>query len=466
MLAGLLKAPSRYNPTNDPETAKARADQVLLGMLDSGYLTEEQLAQGHFVPHFLSPSLRSGELYFADWVLEQVHDHVGFTDRDLFVVTTLDTHLQGLAQQEVATILDSEGSESNVGQGALVAMAPDGAVRAMVGGRDYGASQFNRASQALRQPGSAFKIFVYLAGLEAGFRPDDRLFDSPIRVGRWRPTNYTGDFRGQMTIREAVARSINTIAVTVAERSGRNRVIEVARRLGITTPLRADPSLALGSHEVRLIELTGAYAVLANGGYPVTPYGIAEIRDRNGTVLYRPRRPTQRVVPLWEVGAMNDMFANAVENGTGRNARIGRPVAGKTGTSQDWRDAWFLGYAPQLVAGVWVGNDDNTPMKKVTGGRLPARLWGNFMAKALDGVEPEALPGVHAYRKRTITARITAPDGNETSSQQAGGKQPEMVVGQGGEPVRVFPLPPAPSAASSVKAVPYGNAARDVLFAR
>ncbi|MCP4327544.1 MAG: PBP1A family penicillin-binding protein [Alphaproteobacteria bacterium] len=410
MLAGLLKAPSRYNPANDPETAKGRADQVLVSMLDSDYLSEAEVASGHVVPNFRHPSVRSGELYFADWVLERVHDHVGFTDRDLFVVTTLDTELQELAQHEVGTTLIAEGAELAVGQAALVVLSPDGAVRAMVGGRDYGQSQFNRATQALRQPGSAFKIFVYLAGLQAGFRPDDVLVDGPIRVGRWRPTNYTGKYRGAMTIKEAVARSVNTIAVTVTERAGRGRVIDNARRLGISSNLKAEPSLALGSHEVHLVELTGAYAALANGGYRAAPFGIAEIRDRMGEVLFRPNMPAERTIPLWQVGAMNEMFVNVIENGTGRNARVGRPAAGKTGTSQDWRDAWFVGYTSALVAGVWVGNDDNTPMNEVTGGNLPARLWGNFMAKALHDTEMAALPGIGTYNKRRAAAPAQIDD--------------------------------------------------------
>ena len=398
MLAGLLKAPSRYNPANSPETAKARADQVLINMLDAGYLSEEELARGHIVPVFRPPSLRNGELYFADWVLEQVSGHVGFSDRDLYVVTTLDTGLQELAQREVETALAAEGADLGVAQAAMVVLSPSGAVRAMVGGRDYGASQFNRATQALRQPGSAFKLFVYLAGLEAGFRPDDRLIDGPVRIGRWRPTNYGGGYRGEITLREALAGSVNTVAVKVSERAGRERVIATARRLGITTPLKPEPSLALGSHEVRLVELTGAYAALANDGFPALTYGIAEIRDRSGEVLFRWRPPVRRAVPQWQVGAMNDMLAHAVEHGTGRNARIGRPAAGKTGTSQNWRDAWFIGYTAQLVAGIWVGNDDNTPMNEVTGGNLPARLWGNFMGKALAGSKIAALPGGHADR--------------------------------------------------------------------
>jgi penicillin-binding protein 1A len=409
MLAGLLKAPSRYNPANDPETAKARADQVLLSMLDAGYLSEEDVARGHFVPAFRHPSLRSSELYFADWVLEQVSGHVGFTDRDLYIVTTLDTTLQELAQREVEATLAVEGETLGVGQAAMVVLSPNGAVRAMVGGRDYGSSQFNRATQALRQPGSAFKLFVYLAGLEAGFRPGDRVVDEPVRVGRWRPTNYSDGYRGEMTLRQALANSVNTIAVKITERAGRERVIGAARRLGITTPLKPEPSLALGSREVKLVELTGAYAALANDGFPALPFGIAEIRDRMGEVLFRWRPPVRRALPRWQVGAMNDMLANALERGTGRNARIGRPAAGKTGTSQDWRDAWFLGYTAQLVAGIWVGNDDNTPMNEVTGGNLPARLWGNFMGKALTGTGVTVLPGARAYRTARNETQLPPP---------------------------------------------------------
>jgi penicillin-binding protein 1A len=263
----------------------------------------------------------------------------------------------------------------------------------MVGGRDYGQSQFNRATQAQRQPGSAFKPFVYLAGLEAGLRPRDRFVDAPIRVGNWQPHNYTNRYQGEMSLAEALAQSINTIAVQVAQRAGIGNVIATANRLGIASDLASDASLALGTNEVNLLELTSAYAPFANGGAGVLAYGIAEIRDSAGRLVYRRAGsgPGPVVAPEL-VGMMNDMLAGVIARGTGKAAALPRPAAGKTGTTQEYRDAWFIGYTGDLVAGVWFGNDDNTPMNKVTGGSLPALAWRNFMLAATKGVPTRALP--------------------------------------------------------------------------
>jgi penicillin-binding protein 1A len=262
----------------------------------------------------------------------------------------------------------------------------------MVGGRDYGDSQFNRAVQARRQPGSAFKPVVYLAGLEAGLTPETVLVDEPVKIGDWQPQNYKRRFRGPVTLKEALANSINTVAVKVAERAGRAKVAAAARRLGFTSDIKPTPSLALGTSEVSLIELTTAFGTFANGGYGVWAHAIAEIRDRAGHVLYRRSGDGPgRVVKPEHVAAMNDMLREAIATGTGKAARLSVPAAGKTGTSQDFRDAWFVGYTPNLLAGVWVGNDDSSPMKKVTGGGLPARLWRHFMVEA-GGYAPAAVP--------------------------------------------------------------------------
>jgi penicillin-binding protein 1A len=274
-------------------------------------------------------------------------------------------------------------------------MRPGGAVVAMVGGRDYGASQFNRATQALRQPGSAFKLFVYLAAIEAGIRPGDEVEDAPVNVEGWTPRNAAGDHRGTVTVREAAARSINSVAVTLAEKIGRGRVRDVALKLGITSDLGDGPSLALGAYEVSLLELTAAYAVIANRGNGVWPWAIREIRTGDGTVLFRRSGGGPgRVAEPADVAAINDIFTAAITWGTGRAAKLDRPSAGKTGTSQDSRDAWFIGYTPDLVAGIWLGNDDNSPMKGVGGGSFPARAWRDFMVPALKGVPPKPLPGV------------------------------------------------------------------------
>jgi penicillin-binding protein 1A len=272
-------------------------------------------------------------------------------------------------------------------------MSPDGAVRAMVGGRNYGDSQFNRATQAERQPGSSFKPFVYLAGLESGLRPDDHFVDQPIRIGNWQPRDYTGRYQGDMTMAEALAQSINTVAVQVAQRAGISNVIAVANRLGITSRLTPDASIALGTDDVNLLELVSAYAPFANGGTGIMPYGISQIRDTSGRVLYqRAGGGPGQVISAENVALMNEMLQGVVNHGTGRAARLPRPVAGKTGTTQDYRDAWFIGYTANLVAGVWFGNDDNTPMRRVTGGTLPAAAWHSFMLAATGKLPVEPLP--------------------------------------------------------------------------
>jgi len=274
-------------------------------------------------------------------------------------------------------------------------MRPDGAVVAMVGGRSYAESQFNRATQALRQPGSAFKLFVFLAALESGMRPSDTVKDRPVTVAGWTPRNAHRQHRGDVTLREAAARSLNSVAVILSETVGRDAVVAAARRLGITSELHTDPALALGAYEVTLLELTSAYAVMANRGYGVWPYAVREIRNADGRVLYRRSGGGPgRLVGAPDVAAINDMLTAAITWGTGRQARLDRPAAGKTGTSQDSRDAWFIGYTPDLVAGVWFGNDDNSPMDGVGGGSFPAQTWKAFMVPALVGLPPAPLPGV------------------------------------------------------------------------
>jgi len=385
VLAGLLKAPSRYSPARNPKAAKERARQVLRAMVEAGFLTEADARRAARAKLRLTRSTGSGARYFADWALERAAGYVGRTNRDLVVVTTLESRLQRLAERTVEAALARDGKSRRVGQAALVALAPDGAVRAMVGGRDYAKSQFNRATQALRQPGSAFKLFVYLAALESGMRPGDTMLDAPVDIGGWRPRNYDGKFHGAMTLSSAFARSINTIAVRVSERVGRGRVIAAARRLGITSKLVSHPSVALGAGEVTLLELASAYATVANDGFAAWPHGITEIRDSRGTVLFRRAGSGGgEVIRPDHVRALDGMLRAVIADGTGRAAWPGRRAAGKTGTSQDSRDAWFIGYSGGLVAGVWVGNDDFKPMRRVTGGGLPARLWRAFMVDALD----------------------------------------------------------------------------------
>src|ERR1700730_17207033 len=393
VIAGLLKAPTRFSPANGRDKAVARAAQVLDNMVGAGFIGTADATAAERQGSALAVVGRPGSRYFADWVADQIREFAGAGDRDVTIRTTLDPRLQAAAEAAIADVLVRSGAKNAVSQGALVALSPDGAVRAMVGGRDYGKSQFNRAPQAQRQPGSAFKPFVYLAGLEAGLRPSDHFLDAPIRVGDWQPHNYTNRYQGDMTMAEGLAQSINTIAVQVAERAGIARVIATANRLGITSDLAKDASIALGTNEVNLLELVSAYAPFANGGIGVLPYGISEIRDSDGHPVYRRAGsgPGQVVTPEL-VEMMNRMLAGVIGHGTGKSAALPRPAAGKTGTTQEYRDAWFIGYTADLVAGVWLGHDDHTPMNRVTGGSLPALAWRNFMLAATSGVPAKPLP--------------------------------------------------------------------------
>jgi penicillin-binding protein 1A len=394
MIAGLLKAPSRYAPTRDLERAQARARQVLGFMVDAGYIEDAEAQAASRSPFTIRRQLTTsrGVRYFADWVFDRVSDYTGPGAADITVVTTLDLRMQKAAEAAVEWALAGEGAERQATQAALVALAPDGAVRAMVGGRDYRLSQFNRATQARRQPGSAFKPFVYLAALEAGMKPGDKIDDAPLTIDGWSPRNYDGKYAGPVSLKEALVRSLNTVAVRIAERVGRDKVVDVARRLGISSPLRADASLALGASEATLLETTQAYTALANGGQGVWAHGIAEIRGAGGTVLYhRTGTGLGRVVEPQHLGPLVDMMSAVIDHGTGRTARVPWPSAGKTGTSQEWRDAWFIAFNRELTAGVWIGNDNGAPMKWVSGGGLPAQLWARFMGAALAGVAPRPL---------------------------------------------------------------------------
>jgi len=387
ILAGLLKAPSRLAPTRNPGGARERAAQVLDNMVEAGYLQRaeaDRAKQARLAERPQQPT--SGVRYFADWVLEQVPDYVGHSETDLIIVTTLDPALQRAAASGVHEVLTQHGAKHRMSQAALVSMTPEGAVRAMVGGLEYGESQYNRAVQALRQPGSAFKPVVYLAGLESGLTPDTVFVDEPVEIDGWRPRNYRSERFGRVTMHEALARSINTVAVQVSEYAGRQRVIDTAHRLGITSTLRPHPSLALGANEVGVMELTGVYAAFANGGDGVLPHGILEIRTANGGILYRRHGDGPgRVIQPRHLRQLQRMLEAVIDEGSGQRAEIGRPAAGKTGTTQHSRDAWFVGYTAQLVTGVWLGNDDARPMRDVSGGGFAARIWRDFMLAAHQG---------------------------------------------------------------------------------
>ncbi len=385
MMAGLVRAPSYYSPSRSLEAAQQRASLVLSLMTAEGYITEEQAEAARQAPAQLAivPDTKPGWSYFGDWAEVRARWLLGPMSADLVVDTTLNPAIQEIAERTVARWAGALGDDEDAPQVALVAMTLDGAIVAMVGGRNYDISQFNRVTQAKRQPGSAFKLFVYLAALDAGFNPDSLAIDEPTVVDGWRPRNANGEFIGEVTLRRAFADSINTVAVKLTEYVGRDRVIGVARLLGVTSSLRPTPSLALGSFEVTLLELTGAYAAIAADVKRIEPYGIREIRGR-GRTLYQHKALDRRkrgVLP-WKRDAMVDMLMEAVQTGTGRAAAFGRPAAGKTGTSQDNRDGWFIGFTNDLVVGVWVGRDDSEPVEGLQGGGMPARIWRDFMIGA------------------------------------------------------------------------------------
>ena len=422
MLAGLLKAPSRYNPANSDERAHRRTTVVLRSMAEAGFISRTAAKLAAKERERGRAYAGVGGRHFADWVLGRVGGYLGEIDGDLVVKTSIDPRLQRIAQEEAARMLDGPAQERGASEAAVVLMSPDGAIRAMVGGGSYDDSQFNRATQALRQPGSAFKAFVYLAALEIGMRPDDRVLDAPITVktptGPWSPKNYTGKYHGEVTLREAFARSYNTAAVRLSQQAGLERTTAVAERLGITSTLTPIPAIALGAAELSLLELTGAYAVFANSGYAVWPFAIEEITTPDGRILYRREaRGLSRVVEPRVQNEMLDLMTANVAWGTGKGAQVEggeRPAAGKTGTSQDFRDAWFIGFTAEMVAGVWLGNDANTPMQKVTGGSLPAQLWSRIVTRALKGEPMRPLP------RETVVAQ-NAPAPSRVADRSEGG---------------------------------------------
>ncbi|WP_417783267.1 transglycosylase domain-containing protein [Terasakiella pusilla] len=396
MIAGLLKAPSRYNPQANPDLAADRTEVVLMNMVNAGYLTQAQADQAKKHKNRVIKSARPHKVarYFADWVMEQVRDYIGPVKKDLTVITTLDMKLQRSAELHMRRMLNAHSKQKNVTQGAVVALSPDGAVRAMVGGYSYGRSQFNRATQAKRQPGSAFKPFVFLAGVEQGLRADSVFKDAPLTLNNWSPRNYSGTYKGDMTLEQALADSVNTIAVKVGQKAGFKNVVNTAHRLGITSDLISQPAITLGVSEVSLLELTAAYGPFSNGGYGVFPFGIETIKQANGPILYqRSGGGTGQIIQTDHLREMNQMMKTVMTTGTGKKANINRTVAGKSGTSQDFRDAWFVGYSADLVLGVWMGNDNEKPMKKVSGGTLPAELWGQIMQDAHTNLPPKPLPG-------------------------------------------------------------------------
>jgi penicillin-binding protein 1A len=397
MLAGLVQAPSRLAPNRNPQGAERRAAIVLADMTELKMIAPgaAKLALAH-PAHAIKPPAAGSVNYVADWVMDAVNDLIGKFDDDIVVDTTIEPALQNAAEHALADTLNQKGDRLNIGEGALVAMTPDGVVRALVGGRDYGESQFNRAVDAKRQPGSAFKPFVYLTAIEHGLTPDTVREDAPIAVKGWRPENYERQYLGPVTLRQALAESLNTVSVRLTLEFTPQAVVRTAYRLGIASMLEPNASIALGTSEVSPLELVSAYATFANGGIAVTPHVVERIRTADGKTLYgRTQQPLGRIVDARYVGMMNTMLHETLVSGTARAASLpGWQAAGKTGTSQDFRDAWFIGYTSRLVAGVWLGNDDNTPTKHAVGGGVPVEIWSRFMRSALSREAPAPLPGL------------------------------------------------------------------------
>ena len=408
LIAGLVKAPSRLSPARDPEAAEARGQIVLGAMRAQGMVSDSEVTAALSRPTTRAASYWTGsEHYVADRVMNDLQD-LGFNIKeDVIVDTTIDLNLQKFGEKAIRDLIAKNGEKLNVRQGALVSIDGTGAVRAMVGGYDYANSQFDRATEAKRQPGSSFKPFVYLTALENGMTPNSVRNDAPIRIGKWTPDNYNGKYYGQVTLTTAISKSLNSVAAQLIMEAGPGNVAKTAHRMGINSKLEANASLALGTSEVTLLELTSAYTPFATGGYHADPHIIKRVTSMDGKVLYEYLQVPQRVISPDVAGMMNSMLSKTVEKGTGRAAKFDHPAAGKTGTSQNSRDAWFVGYTRNLTTGVWFGNDDGSPTKNVTGGSLPAKAWREYMVKAHEGVPIADLPG---YAPITIIPQARPSD--------------------------------------------------------
>jgi len=416
MLAGLVRSPSALAPTRHLESARQRASLVLKAMVETGATSREQAEAARQQPATLRipPDNPPGTNYFVDMLGSDVKQLIGAPSKDLTLRSTLDLNLQSIAESVIARRLKAEGGAKRVGQAALVAMTPDGAILAMVGGRDYTESQFNRATQAKRQPGSLFKVFVYLAAFQKGMDPQMTAVDRPVQIGNWEPENYGGRFHGVVTLRTAFAHSINSVAVQIADAIGIRTIIDVARKLGVQSELPAVPSLALGAGEVSLLEMTRAFAAIAANAERAESYAIRNIRNGDQVLFARQKSQLQPASNPAARAAMHDVLASVVREGTGRAARVNGPVEGKTGTSQTYKDAWFIGFTDDIVVGVWIGNDDNTPTRGVTGGDLPARIWNDFVTQS-------ATARAKAVRAQPRIAALSAPAADDITPAPSAG---------------------------------------------
>jgi len=385
-IAGLLKAPSRYSPSSNPSLSAQRTRVVLKSMEEAGFLDEAEYKKLDSLPPSPPRKPSSGDTirYFTDYIVGQVEGVIGLPEEDIIVETTLDRDIQATAEAAVTKAVLTYGDTYKMSQGAALIMGLDGSVVAMVGGRDYGISEYNRATSALRSPGSSFKPIVYLSALEHGWNPDSLIVDEPIVDGKYRPQNYGHEYYGEVTLTEALTRSLNTVSVNLMRNVGPAETIGLARRLGITADLEPNLALALGASGVPMMEMVTAYATLGRGGVAVEPFAIASIKNMEGTIIYeQPRERTARqVVNRGYVYQITGMMQSVVKHGTGMAAQGPYVAAGKTGTSQEFRDAWFIGFTNQYAGAVWVGNDDNSPMKRVTGGMVPAPVWREIMTTA------------------------------------------------------------------------------------
>jgi penicillin-binding protein 1A len=379
IIAGLVKAPSNYSPTADVEAARGRASVVLNSMVENGFLSEAAAAQVDPATIRVQPSTKQNSArYFTDWALPQLDTLIDETSEPIDVWTTLDVRMQAAADKAINANVPSGA------QGALVSLDRDGAVRAMIGGRDYVDSIYNRATQAERQPGSAFKLFVYLAALESGMKPTDTIVDEPFEIDGWRPRNSTRSYAGPVTLREAFSRSINTISAKIGAQLGFGTIADMAHRFGISGKISTYPSMVLGTSDVRLIDMTRAFASVANRGVGVMPYAIRKVVTTDGRLLYTHDRSEGRVlVAPWVAAGMTDLLQSAVLSGTGRAANIGRPVAGKTGTTTSNKDGWFIGFSSGLTTGVWMGKDNAKTVAGLQGGTAPARAFADYMRVAV-----------------------------------------------------------------------------------
>jgi penicillin-binding protein 1A len=430
MLAGMVKAPSRLNPTVNLKAAQSRSKLVIAAMAEQKMIPKRDMAHVRLAVPRLAPNELPGGTYFVDWVAPQAEDSaeedgVSGKDGQLTIRTTLDRDLQQAAIKALTSVLTSYGDGVHATQAALVAMRPDGRVVAMIGGRSYKTSPYNRATQAQRQPGSAFKLTVYLTAIEAGETADTLVENSPLTIDGWSPKNYGGRYGGPTTLRSAFAQSSNVAAVRIADRVGLSKVADAAKRLGITAPITPGPSMALGTSGMTLIELTSAYAAIASGHYPVKASGLAN-----------PSAASSRAMDPRVREAMLDLLWTATNQGTGRGAALGIPTFGKTGTTQNHRDALFVGFAGGLVTSVWVGNDDDTPMRGVTGGSLPAAIWARFMSAARLRASDLSLPPtlMAAIEQRQAAMRVAAEE-RELAELEAAEAAGEL---QDGSPIERF----------------------------